>query len=37
MVDSVSNSTITAAANSVAEEATEVEAAPVQNPKSGLL
>lgn len=36
MVDSVSNSTITAAANSVAEEA-EVEAAPVHNPTSGLL
>ena len=36
MVDSVSNSTIEAAANNVAEEA-EVEAAPIQNPKSGLL
>ena len=36
MVDSVSNSTITAAANSVAEEP-EVEAESVQNPTSGLL
>ena len=36
MVDSVSNSTITAAPNSVAEEA-EVDATPVQNPTSGLL
>ena len=36
MVDSVSNSTITAAAISVAEEA-DVETEPVQNPKSGIL
>ena len=36
MVDSVSNSTITAAANSVAEEV-EVEATPVQKASTGLL
>ena len=36
MVDSVSNSTITAAANEVAEEV-DVEAIPEKNPTTGLL